>query len=109
MLFNELPDFSKELKRFLRKYRTLIMDLEEFKRVVTIFPLGNSKHFNVITKNEVCSIIKARLFCRALKGSSLRIIYAAYHQSHKIEFIELYFKGEKENEDHGRIKKYLKT
>ncbi len=105
--FNELPEFFKEFKRFSRKYRSLPNDLEEFKRVIDVVPLGNSKHFNIITKNEFCAIVKARLFCRFLKGSSLRIIYAYHCQSCKVEFIELYFKGEKENENRERIKGYL--
>jgi len=107
--YNELPEFSKEFKRFSKKYESLPDDLKEFKRVVEVAPLGNSKHFNVITKNERCVIIKARLFCRYLKGSSLRIIYAFHCQSCKVEFIEIYFKGNKENEDRDRIKEYLKN
>jgi len=81
--FNELPEFSKEFKRFSKKYKSLSDDLEEFKRVVDVGPLGNSKHFNVITKNEQCAIVKARFFCRYLKGSSLRIVYAFYSQKYK--------------------------
>lgn len=107
--FNELPEFSKEFKRFSRKYRSLPNDLKEFKRIVDVVPLGNSKHFNVITRNEQCAIVKSRLFCRYLKGSSLRVIYAFYYKSCKVDFIEMYFKGDKVNEDRERIKNYLKT
>jgi len=109
MSFNELPKFSKEFKRFSKKYRSLRDDLSEFKRIISVIPLGNSKHFNVITKTEQRIIIKARLFCRYLKDSSLRIIYAFYCESYKVDFIEIYFKGEKENEDKDRIKEYLKN
>ena len=109
MSFDELPEFQKEFKRLVKKYKSLSQDLEEFKRVVVVAPLGNSKHFNIITKNEQCAIVKARLFCRYLKGSSLRIIYAFYGNNLKIDFIEIYFKGNKENEDRKRIKEYLKS
>lgn len=109
MNFNELPEFSKEFKRFSKKYKSLSGDLDEFKRIVNAIPLGNSKHFNAITKNEQFIIIKARLFCRYLKGSSLRIIYAFHGQDQIINFIELYFKGEKANENYERIKEYLKN
>lgn len=107
--FNELSEFSKEFKRFSKKYKSLFDDLEEFKRIVSIVPLGNSKHFNIITQNEQCAILKARLFCRYLKKSSLRIIYAFHGQNCKIDFIEIYFKGEKGSEDRERIKNYLKN
>ena len=107
--FNDLPEFSKEFKRFSKKYKSLPDDLNEFKRIISVIPLGNSKHFNIITKIEQCVIVKARLFCRYLRGSSLRVIYAFYRQGCKVDFIEIYFKGDKENEDRERIKLYLKN
>lgn len=109
MNFNELLEFTKEFKRLKKKYRSLPDDLKEFKRVIAVVPLGNSKHFNVITKNEQCAIVKARFFCRYLKGVSLRVIYAFHCKSCKVDFIEIYFKGGKENENHERIKEYLKN
>jgi len=107
--YDELPEFSKEFKRFSKKYKLLSGDLEEFKRVVNVAPLGNSKHFNIITRNEQCAAIKARFFCRYLKGSSLRIVYAFHFQSCKIEFIEIYLKSDKSNQDQKRIKEYLRN
>jgi len=109
MNFNELPEFTKKCKQLAKKYKSLPNDLQEFKSVVNVVPLGNSKHFNIITQTENVKIIKARLFCRYLKGSSLRVIYSYIEEQEKIEFIEMYFKGDKENEDKGRIKQYLKS
>jgi hypothetical protein len=108
MIFDELSEFSKEFKWLLKKYKSLLDDLDEFKKVLSVVPRGNSKHFNVITKTDQYVILKARFFCRYLKGSSFRIIYSFDCQNNKIDFIELYLKSEKENEDHDRIKKYLK-
>ncbi|MDP3784501.1 MAG: hypothetical protein Q8R12_00230 [bacterium] len=107
--YNQQSEFSKEFKRFSKKYKSLPDDLEEFKRVIDVAPLGNSKHFNVITRSEQYAIVKARLFCRYLKGSSLRVVYAYHVAVSKVDFIEIYFKGEKENEDRERIKEYLKN
>lgn len=109
MDFDELPEFQKELKRLAKKHRSLQDDLLEFRSVISAVPLGNSKHFNVITQTEILYIIKARLFCQYLKGTSLRIIYAYHTAASKVDFIEIYFKGEKENEDRERIKEYLKN
>jgi len=55
-------------------------------------------------------IYKARKFaCKALRGkgaaSGIRIIYAYYEQDDIIKFIEIYYKGVKENEDKDRIMK----
>jgi hypothetical protein len=50
-------------------------------------------------------------FERDLKGglkgrganSGLRLVYAHFEAMDKIELVEIYFKGDKENEDRGRI------
>ncbi len=107
MTFDELPEFEKERKRLARKYRSLSQDLEEFRNIVSVVPLGNQKHFAVIAQDEKLHIVKARLFCRYLKGSSLRVIYSYFEQEQRIEFIEIYFKGDKENEDRHRVREYL--
>ena len=109
MNFSELPEFRKEFKRLARKYKSLPDDLREFCSVVSSIPLGNGKHFAVIAQTERIHIIKVRFFCRCLKGSSLRIVYARLEKKQRIEFIELYYKGDKENEDCERIKDYLKN
>ena len=109
MNFDELPEFVREFDRLAKRYRSLPDDLEEFKRVLSVRPLGTGKHFNTITQQGNIYVIKARLFCRYLKGSSLRIIYAYHAIIPKVECIEIYFKGEKENEDRERIKEYLKN
>ncbi|HAJ95774.1 MAG TPA: hypothetical protein DCP02_06030 [Actinobacteria bacterium] len=109
MNFNELPEFQKDCRRLEKKYRSLAGDLKEFRSVITVIPLGNSKHFNIITQTGILYIVKARLFCRYLKRTSLRVIYAYFEQEKRIEFIEVYFKGDKENENHDRIKNYLSS
>ena len=109
MNFDETGEFSKDFKRLSKKYKSLVDDLLEFKKVVSKFPLGTDKHFVVLIEKETVKIIKGRFFCRYLKGSSLRIIYAYCENKHRVEFIQLYFKGDKENEDHNRIKNYLRN
>ena len=74
MHFNEIPEFSKELKQLSKKHLSLAGDLDEFKRIVTAIPLGTGKHFHVIARGG--GLYKGAIFCRYLKGSSLRIIYS---------------------------------
>ena len=38
MEFDQLPDFDKDLKKLLKKYRTLNDDLKVVKQVLEIFP-----------------------------------------------------------------------
>lgn len=108
MTFDERPEFQKERKRLARKFRSLAEDLQEFRNVVSVAPLGNGKkHFALIAQNERVHIVKARLFCRYLKGSSLRVIYAYVEQNERIEFLEIYFKGDTETENRDLVRRYL--
>jgi len=105
--FNALAEFEKEFKRMRKKYRTLDDDLEKFKKILIAAPTGIGKNFVIVYSSQTVKIIKARMACRALRDRSLRIVYSYFEQDQRIEFIEIYFKGEKENEDRGRIKEYL--
>jgi len=107
--FNLLPEFEKEFKGLLKKYKTLNDDLRKFKAVLISYPTGVGKNFTVIYSTKVVKIVKARMACRALRKRSLRIIYSYFEKDGRIEFMELYFKGDKENEDRKRIKEYLKN
>lgn len=107
MNFEQSELFQKDVKRLSRKYKSLTGDLQTFCSVAAQHPRGNSKHFHTIARGESCDIVKARLFCRYLKGSSLRIVYAYFEAEQRVEFIELYFKGTQKNEDRRRIQAYL--
>ncbi len=112
MNFKTTREFNKDFKKLSKKYRTLDEDILEFKKILKKFPFGIGKHFCVLTNTESAHIIKARFFCQSLKKKDLRIIYA-YIEKHQeveligVEFIELYFKGNKEREDNERIREYL--
>jgi len=59
-------------------------------------------------KIEHAKIFKAKkIACRSLKGkgvkSGIRVIYAYFESDDRIELIEIYYKGDKENEDRERI------
>ena len=114
MNFKNTTEFQKDFKRLSKKFKSLDTDLIEFKKILNEAPLGIGKHFNVVTKTGYLYIIKARFFCKSLKKKNLRVIYA-YIENHRIiemvdiEFIEIYFKGDKSNEDRERIKEYLKN
>src|SRR3972149_5601912 len=111
--------FQKDLKRLLKKIKTLEEDLETAKRnAIELYHLKNINNRSVFPIPDFCNeailICKIKKFaCRSLKGrgvmSGIRVIYAYHVAASKVEFIEIYFKGEKENEDFDRIKEYLKN
>ena len=110
ILCEQEAQFKKELKKLTKKYKSLKKDLETFKLVLNSFPKGNSnRRFHTIKEKHSFSIIKARLYCSSLKRDSLRIIYAYHEEKKKIYFIELYFKGDRENHDEERIKNFLSS
>jgi hypothetical protein len=107
--FSELPEFQKELKKLSRKYPSIVDDIEVIKPILLERPDGIGKNFTLLSSSHEVKIVKVRVHCDSLRARTVRMIYA-YHVN-KIEFmyIELYFKGDKENEDKERIKEYLKN
>ena len=108
MHFNELREFARERSRLSRKYRSLSTDLQLFRDVIAAVPPTSSKRISILTQNESLLIVKARLACMYLQNSSLRVIFAYFIHESRVDFIELYFKGDKEREDGERINNYLK-
>ncbi len=110
-----LPEFKNDLKRLSKKFRTLEEDLEIFiEKQLYLYHKLNVDNKGIVPISgfgiETPRIFKARKFaCRSLKGkgvfSGIRVIYAYFILEDKIELIEIYFKGDKTNEDRRRIQK----
>jgi len=118
-IFNEvlmLPDFKKDFKKLEKNYPTLKQDLKVF--ITTQLRLShklNIQNSGIVRISGLSiskpKIYKARKFaCKSLKGrgsfSGIRVIYAYFKDDDRIELVEIYFKGNKENEDRQRILKY---
>jgi hypothetical protein len=120
-LFNEireLKEFEKEFKGLLKKLRTLNDDMETF--IKTQLNLYHKLKISVpgivriadlvIDKPKIYKVRKSA--CRSLKGKGsycgIRIIYAYHEEEDIIEFIEIYYKGDKAKEDRDRILRYYK-
>ena len=118
-IFNDihkLAEFEKDFKKLTKKFRTLEEDIDSF--VANQLKLTHKRNIDnggVVRISdlgiEYPRIYKARKFaCKALKGkgsaSGIRIIYAYYEKDDIIEFIEIYYKGDKKNEDREKILKY---
>jgi hypothetical protein len=113
---SHVPEFEKDLKKLAKRFPSLEEDLQTFIKVALktfhkqkidskgIFPISDLG----IT---YLKIYKAKKFaCRALKGkgvqSGIRVIYAHNEEEDKIEFVEIYFKGDKGSEDRERIQRH---
>jgi mRNA-degrading endonuclease RelE of RelBE toxin-antitoxin system len=111
----KLPEFEKDMKKLRKRFRTLDEDIDNFIKFALVpFHTEGIDYGGIVVVSDLGigepKIYKVRKFaCRALKGkgnqTGVRIIYAYFKDEDKIEFVEIYFKGDKENEDRKRIKK----
>ena len=112
MIFESLPEFQKDLKRLLKRFKSLEDDLEILKKYLNIVPAASPPiSFLMNNLSQQDEIIKVKKFaCKALKGrganSGIRVIYAFHKIEQKMVFIEIYFKGDQASEDRSRIRKY---
>ena len=109
MKFETLPEYDKDLKKLLKKYRTLTSDIDDVKKVLSIRPDAQPP-FSYRIDNlgiENCVIKVKKIASDSFKGrginSGLRLIYAYFQEVAKIVLIELYHKNDKETEDRERI------
>jgi len=120
-LFNEirqLKEFERDFKILCKRFTTLDGDLNNFiKTKLNITHKLKRDNTGIVRISNLGidrpQIYKARKFtCRSLKGkgvlSGIRIIYAYYEEEDIIEFVEIYYKAEKANEDRERILRYYK-
>jgi len=118
-IFSEVcysPEFKNDMKKLLKKFTTLEEDLKTFveKQLNLYHKLGiDNKGIFQITGLQIKNpkIYKVKKFaCRSLKGkgvnSGIRVIYAYFESEDRIDLIEIYYKGNKGNEDKERILKH---
>ena len=109
MTFEELNEFRKDLKRLLKKYRSLNDDLKIVRKVLRVEPIERPPFsFRIDGLGiKTCVIKVKKIACKSLKGrgvnTGLRLIYAHFEEEQRIVFVELYHKNNRENEDRERI------
>jgi len=109
MKFEQINEFEKDLKKLLKRYKTLEDDLEVLRKVLTTAPEERPPFSYRIDGLGIrsCIIKVKKIACKALKGrganSGLRLIYAHFEEEKRIVLIELYHKADKEQEDRERI------
>ena len=109
MTFEELPEFTKDVKQLSKKYPSIREDLNTLKLVLKVCPEGRPPFsFRVDHLGLEDPIIKVKkIACKSLKGrgsnSGLRLIYAFLRSSDKIVLIEIYHKSSSAMENRQRI------
>jgi len=114
---NRTAGFEKELKKLVKRFRTLEQDLGIFinAQLIALHLLhednGGVKQITGLDK-PFPPVFKAKKFaCRSLKGkgaqTGIRVIYAYFAEEQRVDLLEVYFKGDQENEDRARLNTYL--
>ena len=117
--FINLPEFDKDFKKLEKRYRSLSEDFDLFKKILdSIYQslIGNANVFVLIESfcGENFTSNKVRKFtCKAKKGkgnqSGIRIIFVYEKEKQQITFVEIYYKGDKENEDKERLNNFISS
>lgn len=112
----QLDKFKKDLKKLLKRFPSLEEDLDSLVKaqLIAYHKLNIDNHGIFAIENlsiQNPKIFKVKKFaCKSLKGkgvhSGIRVTYAYFSVEDRIEFIEIYYKGDQENEDRERIKDY---
>ncbi len=113
-----LPEFEKDLKKLSKRFRTLEDDLSNFitsqLKLYHKLQTDNGGIFKIqgLPQRKDTEIFKARKFAsRSLMGkgvqSGIRVIYAYHAEADEIDLVEIYYKGDRENEDRDRVIRYL--
>jgi mRNA-degrading endonuclease RelE of RelBE toxin-antitoxin system len=115
--YETTAEFDKDLKKLVKKYRSLLEDLEVLKRAaIELYHLQGLDNHSVFPIPSFCTekIIscKVKKFAsKSFKGkgakSGLRLIYIYLVEEKRVVFIEIYYKGIKENEDKDRLHQYF--
>ena len=115
--YGETDEFAKDFKKLAKRFKTLADDIETAKKnaieLYHLHKIDNQSIFQIQDfENDDIKIYKLKKFaCKSLKGkgvqSGIRVIYAYYKNRLRIEFIEIYYKGDKKKENRERVKGYL--
>ena len=116
--FNDIErtdEFKRDLKKLLKRYRTLEGDIDTLINASLYafhkLDIDTGGIFRLQGLGfEEPAVYKVKKFaCRSLKGTGsqtgLRLIYSYLSESDTVVLIELYYKGDKDNEDRDRIKR----
>ena len=114
MNYDETEEFTRDFKKLLKKFSSLVDDLEVNKQYrIELFhckEIDSRSIFEIqgISNTDNLRFFKIKKFqCQNLKGrgakSGIRVIYAYFPLEQKIVFIEIYFKANQENENRQRI------
>ncbi len=118
MNYDETEEFKRDFKKLLKKFPSLVGDLEVNKQyrieLLHCKEIDSGGIFEIkgAGNADELKFFKVKKFqCKSLKGrgakSGVRIIYAYLPNEQKIVFLEIYFKTDQGNEKKERITDFM--
>jgi hypothetical protein len=116
MNFKATAEFSKELKKFQKKWKTMKSDLLLVEKLIENLYSNSEFHdlfFSgkkgaILSVLELGEVVKMRLDCASSGAKGLlRLTFIFIRQENVVTFVELYSKSEKSREDKRRIDRCL--
>ncbi|PKN02608.1 hypothetical protein CVU76_01045 [Candidatus Dojkabacteria bacterium HGW-Dojkabacteria-1] len=117
--FETTSEFDKDLKKLCKKYKTLPEDLEVVKKAaISLYHLNSIDNNSIFpipgfSNDDIISCKVKKFASKSFKGkgakSGLRLIYIFIKKDIKVILVEIYYKGNKANEDKERLEYYYKT
>lgn len=117
--FETTSEFDKDLKKLCKKYKTLTEDLEVVKKAaISLYHLNSIDNNSIFPipgfcNDEIISCKVKKFASKSFKGkgakSGLRIIYIFVPKETRVILIEIYYKGNKPNENKERLEYYYKS
>ncbi|MBQ8677043.1 MAG: hypothetical protein IJ529_01075 [Alphaproteobacteria bacterium] len=111
------PEFNKDFKSLLKRFKSLEKDFENMKKYTleTFYEKGQPTTAFVpiegFCSDDYTSNKVRKFSCMALKGrgaaSGIRVIFVWEENKRQITFVEMYFKGDKDNENRERLSDFL--
>ena len=115
--YKNLPEFDRDFKNLIKRFRTLESDFEIFKKytIETCYEQNVPTTAFVLIEGfcgENFVSCKVRKFaCKSLPGrgsqSGIRIVFIWQKDIRTVTFVEIYFKGDKPEEDRARLKSVI--
>lgn len=109
------PEFERDLKKLLKRFRTLEDDLPSFiDYELELFhgqklAVGGIERVAGLGFDDPPVFVAKKVACQALKGtgsrSGIRVVYTWFAAEGRVELVELFYKGDKDIEDKARIKR----
>ncbi len=114
-----LAEFEKDFKALQKCFRTLTEDFETFKKfsIETFYEINvpSTAFFSIegFCRKKYKANKVRNFACKSLPGrsnkSGIRIIFVWHEETRTVIFVEIYFKGDKPEEDRNRLKTFIES